>query len=507
MGQNRGAAKTEAQRDYVNLLLQPGAADAQLGLLALATRDLSIQPVTRKVLRAFQNEEDPRLPFVELVRLQQRSDCEREVELEARIRELKDAVLVLERKLCQSNLEVKLLHDKSTEHARSRKKIPHAYQKSKAAAVVSQLTWMETGSAPFGKSDSVRNGVEFLELVRLLLAACTQDSELPEDGLGEVTPLIVTVGGQLLKHLIRDMNDRTDSLRNEIRQSRYDADHITVLLRSLTAGVGGIGPIALHIIADLPGCSGAREDLVVVFAGFIRDLVTGICLIGGILNDVAIIAQRAGQPNPRNTMRGCDDQQESDICRMLCDLVLELCRAQPVLVPGTMVVLAESCETLAKIMGRGNGRYAVLPSLFTNPDEEDFENGPTETGEAKASKSKKDWVTDLGRSEPEVAAASALAISYYLLDCLRRLLTSDDMNHDLQLEFMSENLARTCSSLLENSLVSTPTPYATLAFEVCMALQQILDVGTFDTRAKAVELVARCLATAGNASTWDRIGP
>ncbi|KAI8920791.1 hypothetical protein DFJ77DRAFT_447368 [Powellomyces hirtus] len=477
--------------DYVNLLLQPGAIEDGVNNIAQATRTLAPLELTQDVCRALQAGRDPVETFVQLNLAQRRKDYEREQELEARVKELEMDLTDTKRKLCEAELEVQLFQQKHREQTGTKKKRSHTYQKTKAAALAKSET------APFGEQcDTLRNNVEFLELVRLLLRGC----ELADDADGltvEQGSLITKVGDQILKHVMGDVCNRTVQLGSNIVKERKaeDVEHTAVIAKGLKAAVDGVGPIALRIIAFASSniVTGAeRENFVVMFTAFIRDLIEMICAIGAALNDIRVLSGDAPPVEDDDSTAAMTKEGENpDMCQTLCILIVDLCRQQPILIPGTMLMLAEKCEVLTRFM---RGSASVLPAMFADGAAEE---AMCELTAAHTSC----WELSLAKDDDQYAAASALCISYYFLYALEQMLQMNELAQ--QDGFVCEQLARACYTMLENSLLCTPPEYSAYAFRLCVQMQEFLGAQRFCVNRVAMDIVNRCLATASRQSIWD----
>lgn len=185
--------------------------------------------------------------------------------------------------------------------------------------------------------------------------------------------------------------------------ARLTHSHFLVLITS--TGFTGSGLLASH----------QREDLVILFSAFTRDLIEMIFAVGQAINDIRILAKddRIAQASD-NISTSLDVQSGEpslDLRFELCNMVVLVCRQLPALAPPTAMMFAEKCTQMSYIMRQAESTF---PTLFDDLKLRD-------TYEDIVPKTQLPFST-LTKQDEQYAAASALDTSYYFLYGLSELL-------------------------------------------------------------------------------------
>ncbi|KAI8825149.1 uncharacterized protein EV422DRAFT_247775 [Fimicolochytrium jonesii] len=272
---------------------------------------------------------------------------------------------------------------------------------------------------------------------------------------------------------------------------------------------------------------GVRDELIIIFSLFLRDILDSLCIAGSVMNDILARSQEgpstgtkrrsptgAAEPKEPPSQRrrlstgssnttiadevdavtvspenGTLEDHRTTLCQELNSIVLDFCAAQPALVPIMILAYTRHCVALAEIM---RGILPGLPAVFRT-DEDKSDDGRSTQPAAGSERECKLWrrVLRADDGSADCAAGNALHMSYYFLHGLDKLVDVDSAR-DVE-GYVSENLITLCNALLEDSLIRTPPEYSSYAFTICVKLEDYVGQARFSVSRVAAQLVSRCL--------------
>ncbi|KND03141.1 uncharacterized protein SPPG_02204 [Spizellomyces punctatus DAOM BR117] len=473
--------------DFVDLLSQPNVLNERLTRITADTRLLAKSELARNVGENLGKGQDLESALASLQVNKKARDVRRQTELEQRVEELEQELLEKNRKLCQAELEVRSLFLKQQEATGNgkRKQKAHKYQKAKAAEAA------KAECSPFEGETGLRERVEFLELVRLLVRSCG-------DGMGKGTGIMSDYGDTIATTIKQTAGLVMENFRRKIellqmsveREANGDEEGCSQpSLQSLERVIS----VASELLLKLLGFASTKyllpnqqEELIIVFSSVVRQITESIYVVGQVVNDIRLLQGTTdGNELPENTTVSEAVQKPFDLRQQLCNIIVNLCKEQTMIVPSALLVMARGCAAMASFL---RPTTTVLPKVFSDPLAEDQNE--------QARLPFHSWQSPLARDNEEYATASALDTAYYYLLGLDELLKLAELNtfdSALYGGLITEKLAKTCYSLLEDCLVRTPLEYSTYAFRVCIRFQELLGRGQFCVDTTVIALIDRCL--------------
>ncbi|KAJ3289823.1 hypothetical protein HK104_007193 [Borealophlyctis nickersoniae] len=220
------------------------------------------------------------------------------------------------------------------------------------------------------------------------------------------------------------------------------------------------------------------EELSFVYAKLLQILVGEIFALTKHINAAAFLDAR-GPPNYQLAgSEAAPKQPPADPRDEICSFVVAACKQHGLLTPVTMYTLAQWCG-------------AASPLAFA-PRRAPPASNPPESADASDSAS----LHPISLPDDDVVLAGMDACHYYL-SAMEDLI-------DGELQFgnpalargscITDNLVRTCSNILEDSLTRGPHDYASRTFTVCAKLQVLLQCVGFRTSTATVNVIKRCLS-------------
>ncbi|TPX69780.1 hypothetical protein SpCBS45565_g02206 [Spizellomyces sp. 'palustris'] len=473
--------------EFVNLLSQPNALNERLTRITADTRLLAKSELAQNVGENLRKGQDLESALASLQINKKARDIRRQTELEQRVEELEHELIEKNRKLCQAELEVRSLFLKQQELTGNgkRKQKAHRYQKAKAAEAA------KAGCSPFEGETDLRDRVEFLELVRMLVRSCADGMGKGTGLVGDYGDTIATTIKQTVRLVMENFGRKIELLQMSVEREANGGEEgcSQPSLESLESVISAASEILLKLLGFASSkylLANQQEELIIVFSSVVRQITESVYVVGQVVNDIRLLqgTTDGNELSEDTTVHGAV-QNPFDLRQQLCSTIVNLCKEQTTIVPSALLVMARGCAAMASFL---RPTTTVLPLVFSDPLAEDLNE--------QARLGFHSWQSPLARENEDYATASALDTAYYYLlglDELLKLAELNTFNSVLYGGLITEKLAKTCYSLLEDCLVRTPLEYSTYAFRVCLRFQELLGRGQFCVDSTVIALVDRCL--------------